>query len=50
MSPGKIAKRHNSHQAFLAIQYRQTMYLLIAQLFAAAFMVRSSKTYVMGMT
>ena len=33
VSPGKIAQGHNSHQAFLAIQYRQTVYLLVAHAF-----------------
>ena len=35
----RFAKGHNSDQARLAIQYRQTMYLLAAHPFAAAFVV-----------
>jgi hypothetical protein len=31
--PGQITKGHNSHQALLAIQYRQTVYLLVAHAF-----------------
>jgi hypothetical protein len=33
VSPGRIAKGYDAHRSFLAIQYRETMYLLIARAF-----------------
>jgi hypothetical protein len=33
LSPSQITKGHNSHQPLLAIQYRQTMYVLVAHAF-----------------